>query len=232
MTCEQLKEEYELHALGIASTIEGAEIENHLRSGCVNCTDGVMQALVTNSRIMQIAPDVEVPKRLRKRVLASVGVETPQWGWRLAWAAGFAALIVGMVGLGVQGKRNAAEVAGAREALSILNEPETRQVVFGENAPNPPKGRVFVNSKQGVLLIASNLPPAPAGKTYEMWVIPKGGAPKPSGLFQSDAGGAAIFLSKTPLDLSSTAAVAVTLEPESGSVAPTSTPLIVAALQG
>jgi len=220
MTCEQLKEEYELHALGIASTIEGAEIENHLRSGCVNCTDGVMQALVTNSRIMQIAPDVEVPKRLRKRVLASVGVETPQWGWRLAWAAGFAALIVGMVGLGVQGKRNAAEVAGAREALSILNEPETRQVVFGENAPNPPKGRVFVNSKQGVLLIASNLPPAPAGKTYEMWVIPKGGAPRPAGTFQAGAQGTAMHI--LPGVVESSVTLAVTVEPEAGSPAPTS----------
>jgi anti-sigma-K factor RskA len=121
-------------------------------------------------------------------------------------------------------------MADARQTLAILNGPETRQVVFGKSAPAPPQGRVLVSARHGVLLLASNLPAAPAGKTYELWVIPKGGSPKPSGLFQSDSSGAAMYLSKEPLDMSRTAAVAVTLEPESGSAAPTSTPVIVAAL--
>jgi anti-sigma-K factor RskA len=111
-----------------------------------------------------------------------------------------------------------------------LNGPETRQVVFGNTAPAPPQGRVLVNARHGVLLLASNLPAAAAGKTYELWVIPKDGSPKPSGLFKSDSSGAAMYLSNGPLDVSRTAAVAVTLEPESGSPAPTSTPVIVAAL--
>lgn len=79
-------------------------------------------------------------------------------------------------------------------------------------------------------MLASNLPQAPAGKTYELWVIPKGGTPKPSGLFQSDARGAAMYVSTASVDLSNLGAVAVTLEPETGSAAPASTPVIVASL--
>src|SRR5207253_4978600 len=88
------------------------------------------------------------------------------------------------------------ELARLNEALALLNQPETRQVTFGEGAPQPPKGRVFVNPKIGVLLVASNLPAPPPGKIYEMWVIPKVGNPAPAGLFQSDAEGAAMHLQK------------------------------------
>src|SRR5581483_5899052 len=70
--------------------------------------------------------------------------------------------------------RQTQELARLNEALAILNAPDAKQVVFGGAAPQPPRGRVFVDAKRGVLLVASNLAPAPAGKTYEMWVIPKG----------------------------------------------------------
>jgi hypothetical protein len=65
-----------------------------------------------------------------------------------------------------------------------------------------------------------------------MWTIPKGeGAkPVPAGLFQSDASGGAIHLQRGPVD-PNLGVVAVTLENEGGAQAPTSTPLIVAALQ-
>jgi anti-sigma-K factor RskA len=82
-----------------------------------------------------------------------------------------------------------------------------------------------------VLLIASNLPAAGPGKIYEMWVIPKGGAPRPAGLFQSD-GMTGIHILRGPTDraLASGAQsiIAVTVEPEAGSAAPTTTPIIAA----
>jgi anti-sigma-K factor RskA len=88
---------------------------------------------------------------------------------------------------------------------------------------------VVVNPAVGVLLIASNLPPAPAGQIYEMWVIPaKGASPAPAGLFQSGAAGNALHFHQTQVAPGS--AVAVTLEPEAGSEKPTTTPLFVAVL--
>ena len=230
MTCEQLKDEYELHALGLSEETERAEIENHLRQGCTNCRAGLRGALLTNVMIMQLAPDVEVPRGLRKRVLSSVGASSTSWGWRAVWATATAALVISVVWLGFEYSRKTTYTAEARRSLAILNEPETRQIAFGNGAPLPPQGRVLVNAKHGVMLLASNLPQAPAGKTYELWVIPKGGSPRPSGLFQSDARGAAMYVSAGPVDVANLAAVAVTLEPEAGSAAPTTAPVIVAAL--
>jgi anti-sigma-K factor RskA len=117
------------------------------------------------------------------------------------------------------------------QALSFLDDPATVPVSFGKGQPSPPHGNVFVHSKLGVLLIAANLPAAQSGKIYEMWVIPKGGAPRPAGLFQSQ-GGTAMHILSGPLDVATLGAVAVTLEPEAGSSAPTSTPIIVAPVVG
>jgi len=71
------------------------------------------------------------------------------------------------------------------QAFTFLNQPETRQVTFGQGQPAMPGGNFFVNPRMGVLLVASSLPVLPAGKTYEMWVIPKRGARRSAGLFQS-----------------------------------------------
>jgi anti-sigma-K factor RskA len=78
--------------------------------------------------------------------------------------------------------------------------------------------------------MASNLPPAPAGKLYEMWMIPKNGNPLPAGLFQSETNGTAMHIRRGAVDLNETGAVAVTVENEQGADQPTSQPLIVAAL--
>ena len=112
------------------------------------------------------------------------------------------------------------------QAFTFLNQPETRQVNFGQGQPAPPRGNFFLNPRMGVLLIASNLPALPAGKTYEMWVIPKGGAPRPAGLFQSGPQGTAMHILSGTVD--SNVTLAVTVEPESGSLAPTSNVLFAA----
>ena len=117
------------------------------------------------------------------------------------------------------------ELTRVNEAFAIVNGADTTVTTFGEGQPQP-KGKVFVNPSQGVLLIASNLRPAPSGKAYEMWLIPKGGKPKPAGMFQSSPEGSAMHLQRG--SASDAAVVAVTLENEAGSDAPTSAVLIAA----
>jgi anti-sigma-K factor RskA len=89
---------------------------------------------------------------------------------------------------------------------------------------------VFVNPSRGVLLIASNLPRTPADKIYEMWIIPKAAKPVPAGLFQSQDDGNAMHVQPGMVDVSSTAAIAVTVENQAGADQPTTQPLIVAPL--
>lgn len=243
-SCQDFRDDFELYALGLLDPMEKEEIDAHLRTGCATCEAGLKDALAVNAILMSMAPDVVPPARLKRRVLASVGVQRMSWSWLAALAA--ACTLVVALWLSVQERSRASELAQARhtliqissqrdlllQAMSFLDDPSTVPVSFGKGQPLPPRGNVFVHSKLGVLLIASNLPPAQAGKTYEMWVIPKGGAPHPAGLFQSEGGGTAMHILSGPVDMATLGAVAVTLEPEAGSAAPTSTPIIVAPVAG
>jgi len=241
MTCDELRDSYELYALGIADDTERGEIRAHLDRDCPNCVPGVRSGRELMTLIGATVPAVDPPARLRQRVLAIAGAPATSRGyWSAVWAAVAAVALIAAVlfnsreqrasaelaRLQSQARAQATELARLNEAFAILNQPDAKQVVFGGATPQPPRGRVFLDPKRGVLLIASNLPPAPAGKAYEMWIIPKGNKPVPAGLFQSAADGTAINVQPGPVDVTST--VAVTLEPEAGVPAPTSTPIIAA----
>lgn len=232
---------YELYALGVLEPEEEAEINQHLATGCATCRKGVNAAALTNTIVLSFAPDAEPSKRLKRKLMAAVGVEQRQWGW-LGWAALAACLLISTLWLSVEERKRGGEVAEARKqvletngqlarvqgVLDLLNSPETKQVNFGRGQTQPPKGNVFVNPSSGVLLIASNLPALPVGKTYEMWLIPKGGAPKAAGLFKADARGVGFNLLPGAVDLGTVGTVAVTVEPEAGVSAPTSAPILAA----
>ncbi|MGA2213363.1 MAG: anti-sigma factor [Bryobacteraceae bacterium] len=244
MNCEQLREHYELFALGIAEEPERGEIREHLGQRCAVCGAGVKRALETAALLGASAPKAQPSPQLRRRILASVGSE--QRGFGLAWvtALAVAALFAIAVYFGIGNRRYAVDVARMRvelrdqagvifrltEAFAILSGPSTTEASFGGSQPRPPQGKVFVNPSRGVLLIASNLPRTPADKIYEMWLIPKGAKPIPAGLFQSREDGSAMHVRPGTVDVASTAAVAVTVENEAGADQPTTTPLIVAAL--
>src|SRR5579862_4109851 len=238
MTCEDLRDSYELYSLGLLDGEEKREVEAHLERNCTVCKKYLKDALGVNALMLSQVPEVVPPSRLRRRVLTSVGQERAGWGWVAALAAACSLIVA--LWLGVEKRTTDRELANARatlqqtvterdrleQAFTFLNQPETRQVNFGQGQPTPPRGNFFLNPRMGVLLIASNLPALPAGKTYEMWVIPKGGAPRPAGLFQSGPQGTAMHILTGAVD--SNVTLAVTVEPESGSPAPTSNVLFAA----
>jgi hypothetical protein len=237
MNCNELRDYYELYAIGVAEDPERSEIRAHLNRECEVCMLGIKRAREVATLLGGSAAPSEPSPRLRRRLLASVGVEERRFGWT-PWLAGALALsLFGVVYFAGQVGDTMRELARARdqmgrqqtalarlnEAFAILNGADTKVVNFGEGAQQPPKGRVFVNKSMGVLLIANNLPKPPAGKAYQMWIIPKGGKPIPAGVFQSDEKGAAMHMvhqMDPNADL-----VAVTMEPEAGSKEPTSQPL-------
>ena len=245
MTCDELRPDYVLFAMGVLEDPERRELRAHLERGCQVCTPGVIEARQVAYTMGASAEGPEPSKGLRKRILASAGAPAKRrWHWPTAWQAA-AAMVLLTIGLTAYVARNHAaetaalreeiarrgtETANLREALSLLQAPETREVTFGEGKPAPPRGRVFINPSSGVLLVASNLPAPPAGKIYEMWIIPKGGKPAPAGLFASSEDGTALHLHRTTVSLATTGAIAVTLERAGGVDAPTSQPVIVAAL--
>ncbi len=116
--------------------------------------------MVMNTMLLATPANAALPRRLKRRVMASIGVERPGWGWAAGLAA--ACLLLIALWLGTQERERAAELADARsslmqvrgerdqlrQAMSFLNQPETRQVGFGKGQAVPPRGNVFVNPKQ------------------------------------------------------------------------------------
>ena len=70
------------------------------------------------------------------------------------------------------------------------------------------------------MLMADNLPPAPAGKAYQLWYI-AGNKPLPGKVFTPDASGHAEVRDQAPAEGLDANIFAVTLEPSSGVSAPT-----------
>jgi anti-sigma-K factor RskA len=245
MNCDQLREHYELYAIGLADEPERSEIQAHLDRGCEVCMAELKRARELASIIEGSAPLAEPSPKLRRRILAAAGVEQRRLGWWAPFwavaavcaifAAGFYSsrekeLGAQLLSTRAQVREQTIELTRLNEAFAILTGPDTTEASFGGSQPQPPKGKVFVNPSQGVLLMASNLPPARSGKIYEMWIIPKSGMPVPAGLFQSAAEGTALYVRRGAVDVNATGAVAVTLENEGGAPQPTSQPIIVAAI--
>jgi Anti-sigma-K factor rskA len=248
VNCDQLREHYDLYALDVAEEPERGEILAHLGRGCEVCLAGVKRSLETAALIGASAPPAQPSPQLRRRILASVGSKQRRPHWLAAWTVtlAMAALLFIAVYFGLASRRNAQEAARLRgeirsqitqiarltEAFTILIGPQTVEASFGGAQPRPPHGKVFVNPTRGVLLIASNLPRTPADRAYEMWLIPKNSKPVPAGLFHSQDDGNAMHVRLGTVDVASTAAVAVTVENEAGADQPTTTPLIVASMNG
>jgi anti-sigma-K factor RskA len=252
MKCDELRDQYELFVLGTADEAEADEIRTHLGRKCDVCTAGVKKARELAAMLGATAPTASPSAALRNRIMASIGapsasaVVLPKQGfrWSPVWAAvaGLATItaVYFEVRVGQEQDRasqafgelrdRTAQLSRLNDALSIVNDTQTVEASFGPGRQPEPAGRVFVNPRQGVLFVASRLPVAPSGKTYEMWIVPKRGNPAPAGLFQSRADGVAMHLQPGAVDLSTAGAIAVTLEDAAGSQTPTMPILILAAL--
>jgi anti-sigma-K factor RskA len=235
MTCGELSSEYGAYSLGIAEDPERQEIAVHLARECPACTAGVKSAMGIVSLISGAVKPVEPPHRLRKRIVAMVASE-PRSSWTMfaPWAvAGVLAIALGAITLtprlhpsdSLSASLSQPDQAKLEQALSILNDPVTKDVVFGEPAA---RGRVFVSPGKGVVLMAAHLPALEANKTFELWVIPAVGSPIAAGTFRGNADSTAIYVRPGPVD--NATAVAVTVEPEGGSAQPTTKPFIVTKL--
>jgi anti-sigma-K factor RskA len=72
------------------------------------------------------------------------------------------------------------------------------------------------------VLVTRNMPAAPQGKVYELWLQTTGGAMVPAGLMK-EAGSRTVLLQG---DAASATAAGITVEPEGGSESPTSDPIV------
>lgn len=112
-----------------------------------------------------------------------------------------------------------ATLLGAGEDLTVVQLTAT--------GTEPPGMRLFWNQRTGRgVLQAYRLPPAEAGRIYQLWLI-RDGVPVPSQLFNSGADGAALVANFTLPAGAGVTAAAVTEEPAGGSSQPTSPILLI-----
>ncbi len=222
MICRELREFYELYAMDAlekkysfgASRASGPQLPGmHARRAAGRSL---------HESAGNFAASGVPPRKLKKRILVSLGAATPELRWlpllaTLALCAGIAT-----AALAVKSLRQERQLTQLQQEAGMLRLPGARQVEF-------PGGRAVVHPDGGVLLIFPKLAPAASGRSYELWVIPKGQAPVPSGLFQASGSGATTYLRPGPLARNASA-IAVSIEPASGSPAPTTKPIFVASL--
>jgi anti-sigma-K factor RskA len=188
------------YALDALDPDEAEAYERHLGQ-CEDCRAQLAELNETAGALAfgTVAP--APPPRLRAAILEQAAAERSnvvpllrrRWVARgLAVAAAAAACIV--VGLAV----SLSQSSKPQQALSVM---------------------VLANGKATIHV--SGLPEAPNGKTYEAWIIPAKGAPRPAGLFSD--GNATVRLQGT---VPHNAVVAVTRERAGGVDAPTMSPLL------
>ncbi len=120
----------------------------------------------------------------------------------------------------------ASDIEARDSLLATFLGPDVRTATLAATG-RPPSARIFWNATTGsVVMAAFDLPPAPAGRTYQLWGIATGLDPVSFGTFQTEPDGTAIFRNPVPEGIEYEIG-AVTEEPAGGSPQPTSTPFLV-----
>ncbi|HEY3989768.1 MAG TPA: anti-sigma factor [Acidobacteriaceae bacterium] len=118
----------------------------------------------------------------------------------------------------------AAKASHAQQVLEVLNAPNAQRVTLtATKTPAEPTAHTVYLADRGALVMeANNLKPVPAGKTYELWVIPASdAAPVPAGTFQPNGEGyASLVLPTLPSGIAAKA-FGITIENAGGSAKPT-----------
>jgi anti-sigma-K factor RskA len=197
----------ELHDLAAAYALNALDpedrwtYERHLDT-CDRCRAEVAALREGAAELPFATVGPEPRPELRDRILRAAREERParvvplrrRWLFP-ATAVAAAAAAVAAIGLGLW--------------ANSLRDPADQRVV----AMNGGAGQVVISGDEASLVTC--VEPAPAGKTYEAWVI-AGDVPRPAGLF---AGGCRTVELTRPVEGGNT--VAVTLEDEGGVPAPT-----------
>jgi len=205
---------YALHAL---EDEEGRRFEEHL-AACERCREELTGLREAAARLAYAAEGPKPPPQLRERILtqarnerrnvASLPARRRSWTLPLGAAAAVAAAVA--IGVGTW----AATRPGQSALAQVLSQSGSSLLPMGDS------GAVAV-APNGDAALALNVPVAPKGKTYEIWVI-RDGTPQRAGTFE---GGSSTDV-RLDQPASAGSIVAVTLERDGGVDRPTQSPLM------
>jgi anti-sigma-K factor RskA len=254
---EQFAEDLSLYALEALEGDERLALERHLLT-CAACRRELEQLRADSALLAFSAAGATPPEHSRERLMKAIAKEPrrvrearpvqrrPVWRRALQWGISAATVVIVLL-LSHQNadlqqhvsrveNRSRGEIRQliqANQLIAALTSPDAERfiLVSGKTPPQPQGKTIYLRNSGTLLFLASNMPQLPPQKTYELWLIPTTGAALPAGLFKPDAHGNASVI-KPPLPSGVEAKTfAITVEPEAGSPAPTTQPIMVG-LQG
>jgi anti-sigma-K factor RskA len=214
-------------ALGVLPPMEADAVREHL-AGCEACRaeyEAVRPAVDALALTGEEEVDRITAARMKRRLLAQIAPAPPRAlrpAYALAAAACIGLIFTALDDLGVR-----TQIATTRAHLGELG----RQVA-DLSAPDArrypvPGGTVVVRGAH-TYLVMSEMPALAAGHVFQAWTLAKSAKTvAPSVTFVPAGGSTVVEIPDPPADL---VAVAVSVEPDGGSVAPTTKPLFVRSL--
>ena len=223
-TCTECRAEYAALAPAAAAVGLSAETQGDLT---------ICPSTLLKPRVMR-----EIRKTATKAPALRTPSRVPVWPAYLVAAACFAiAIVTSLYNLtltsqlrDVQNKLAASTTRSSQLASNLADERSTISEIMSTESKHFTGTDGEVVTHGGKLYVAMHdLPPAPQGKVYQAWTLAKGAKDMaPSVTFVPDSRGVAIVA--LPVDARLTNVVAVSVEPEGGSKAPTSKPVLVVPL--
>jgi anti-sigma factor RsiW len=223
------------YALDALDADERVAYEAHL-SGCETCQQELASFWQTTEALAVAASGPAPSPALRERILADARAEPPQnvvplesRRLRLAPVLGTVAAVAAVVALGV-GLWGANVSNKLDDTRSALERSQAAAAVLADAGAQSVglqagEGRLVVGSDGRAVLVVDGLDPAPAGKTYETWIMPGGSIEEASraGLFPGQGGTQIVAIDGT---VQAGDVVAVTVEASGGVASPTTPPVV------
>jgi anti-sigma-K factor RskA len=205
---------YALDALDEADT---ELYEEHLRT-CEPCRSELASLRSAAAALAHVAPAAAPPPELRAQILEQARSERPNVRPLvrrrvLGPAVAAVAVACAIAALAVWATSLHHDLDRRNQLLAVLADPSAQHVAL-KGAPG-----TLVVRRNGDAALITALPPAPSGKTYQLWVI-KDGTPKSAGLY---GGGRSVLVHGR---VAPGTTVAVTVERAGGADAPTTKPIL------
>jgi anti-sigma factor RsiW len=182
------------YALDALDDSERREFEEHLAT-CEQCAGEVESLRDAAASLAYVPEGPAPPPALRERVLQRVHEEAPSnvvpLRRRFALPAAATVAVVAAAAaivLAVWASSLSGSLDTKNAALGVLSDHASRRVALGTSSE-------VVVAPSGRAVLVSGLARAPAGKTYELWVI-DGHTVRPAGLFSQGTRGTPVLLAR------------------------------------
>lgn len=234
-------------AAGTLNATERATLEAHLNQGCEICETELVILQETLHRLPYSLPNQPLRPELKEKIWTRLSQESEvkkpastNWGLLLRIAAVAAVFGLGIVLYERQNDRllqkeveiariekllrdQRMQINGQKQEIAWLRDPSVQlAMLVGMQPDTSARARIVwnPNASKGVFYVNS-LPPLPAEKSYQLWVIGAQG-PVSAGVFDTtQQGSAVVTISKIDSPVPNVLQFAVTIEPRGGLPKPT-----------